>query len=315
MRPLTDKPLHQRAYVHGARRFKSLPWLISSAIFPTRTHTLQSVYIISLPAPATASANLTARSLTLLSPTTTTATSAHFSREENPSMLATPSYTNRHHTYSTRPTSLATATRRRSREASPSSSTTSSRRPSLMAGVPPPYRGSSSGMISAMDPHQQDESSHPRYPHHPHSDDDHHHHQRRHPRPSLHSDEASASHERYYNGNTYTYQPASLAAGDVMTHSSQGPGSSRPLKRSRSSSKEQIVGDSVDGSKKTRPGAPEKRLSQAGAAKVVEKDGGTTTIFQCQGFEGCNMTFTRSEHLARHIRCVLPSEQRAITGN
>ncbi|KAK0551957.1 Up in starvation [Tilletia horrida] len=32
-------------------------------------------------------------------------------------------------------------------------------------------------------------------------------------------------------------------------------------------------------------------------------DGMTTiTIFQCRGFEGCNMTFSRSEHLARHVR-------------
>lgn len=61
---------------------------------------------------------------------------------------------------------------------------------------------------------------------------------------------------------------------------------------------------SEESTKKTRPAAPEKRLSQAGAAKVVEKDGATTTVFQCQGFGNCNMTFTRSEHLARHIRCV-----------
>ncbi|KAK0558567.1 Up in starvation [Tilletia horrida] len=32
-------------------------------------------------------------------------------------------------------------------------------------------------------------------------------------------------------------------------------------------------------------------------------DGITTiTIFQCRGFEGCNMTFSCSEHLARHVR-------------
>lgn len=29
--------------------------------------------------------------------------------------------------------------------------------------------------------------------------------------------------------------------------------------------------------------------------------------FTCHGFEPCAMTFARSEHLARHIRCVVPA--------
>ncbi|PWN28966.1 hypothetical protein BDZ90DRAFT_135486 [Jaminaea rosea] len=68
-------------------------------------------------------------------------------------------------------------------------------------------------------------------------------------------------------------------------------------KRSRSPSQS----DKTSSAK--RPSGPEKRnSSSAGTAKVVEKDGQTTTIFQCRGFGDCNMTFTRSEHLARHIR-------------
>lgn len=70
-------------------------------------------------------------------------------------------------------------------------------------------------------------------------------------------------------------------------------------KRSRSPSQPQ---DQVATSVK-RPGGLEKRnSSSAGTAKMVEKDGQTTTIFQCRGFGDCSMTFTRSEHLARHIR-------------
>ncbi|KAK0522676.1 Up in starvation [Tilletia horrida] len=44
----------------------------------------------------------------------------------------------------------------------------------------------------------------------------------------------------------------------------------------------------------------------AGAQAAVNNKGDnavtTVTIFQCRGFEGCNMTFSRSEHLARHVR-------------
>ncbi|CAD6902722.1 unnamed protein product [Tilletia laevis] len=43
--------------------------------------------------------------------------------------------------------------------------------------------------------------------------------------------------------------------------------------------------------------------SAAAADTPPKSDGITTvTIFQCRGFEGCNMTFSRSEHLARHVR-------------
>lgn len=30
-----------------------------------------------------------------------------------------------------------------------------------------------------------------------------------------------------------------------------------------------------------------------------------STVFQCSGFGDCRMVFTRSEHLARHVRCVV----------
>ena len=35
--------------------------------------------------------------------------------------------------------------------------------------------------------------------------------------------------------------------------------------------------------------------------------------FQCRGYGECRMVFSRSEHLARHIRCVLRLSQRAYT--
>lgn len=66
-------------------------------------------------------------------------------------------------------------------------------------------------------------------------------------------------------------------------------------KRSRSPSNDKVPAK--------RPAGLEKRnSSSAGTAKVVERDGQTTTVFQCRGFGDCCMTFTRSEHLARHIR-------------
>lgn len=68
-------------------------------------------------------------------------------------------------------------------------------------------------------------------------------------------------------------------------------------KRSRSPSQDK----SVAGSKRPS-GILRRNSSCAGTAKTIEKDGQTTTIFQCRGFGNCNMTFTRSEHLARHIR-------------
>ncbi|KAL9932705.1 hypothetical protein V8E36_008404 [Tilletia maclaganii] len=56
--------------------------------------------------------------------------------------------------------------------------------------------------------------------------------------------------------------------------------------------------------------APKGRGAAAGAAAAAEADAAangdaaltTVTIFQCRGFPGCNMTFSRSEHLARHVR-------------
>jgi hypothetical protein len=40
-----------------------------------------------------------------------------------------------------------------------------------------------------------------------------------------------------------------------------------------------------------------------GSGKVKKRKG---TKFHCKGFGPCNLSFTRSEHLARHIRYVLP---------
>jgi hypothetical protein len=44
--------------------------------------------------------------------------------------------------------------------------------------------------------------------------------------------------------------------------------------------------------------------NEAGKETDQEKDEvpGNVTMFQCRGFGDCQMVFTRSEHLARHVR-------------
>lgn len=55
------------------------------------------------------------------------------------------------------------------------------------------------------------------------------------------------------------------------------------------------------GSAGSRPGSSSKDSGSA-AKKPKTK---STKVFQCTGYGDCTMQFTRSEHLARHIRCVL----------
>lgn len=40
--------------------------------------------------------------------------------------------------------------------------------------------------------------------------------------------------------------------------------------------------------------------------------GSNATVFQCSGFGDCHMVFTRSEHLARHVRYVATGYARFI---
>ena len=43
----------------------------------------------------------------------------------------------------------------------------------------------------------------------------------------------------------------------------------------------------------------EEELANTSSLRRVRSSGKS---FQCTGFDGCNMTFSRSEHLARHVR-------------
>src|SRR5271154_3599953 len=54
----------------------------------------------------------------------------------------------------------------------------------------------------------------------------------------------------------------------------------------------------------SRPGSSSK--DSTGAIKKPKTK--STKVFQCTGYGDCTMQFTRSEHLARHIRFVLQSE-------
>jgi hypothetical protein len=54
----------------------------------------------------------------------------------------------------------------------------------------------------------------------------------------------------------------------------------------------------------SRPGSSSK--DSTGAIKKQKTK--STKVFQCTGYGDCTMQFTRSEHLARHIRFVLQSE-------
>lgn len=80
-------------------------------------------------------------------------------------------------------------------------------------------------------------------------------------------------------------------------------------KRSRSRSRDRDAAV-AGGSGLKRAGSKRNSLAKAsgqsmaagGSKGGLDKDSGMTTIFQCRGFGDCNMTFTRSEHLARHIR-------------
>lgn len=198
-------------------------------------------------------------------------------------MLATPKQSQRNHT-----SSLHSHPRVHpfSRNTHRLSSLVSSSSSSSMADMPSRYRGATDDMATAM---QQQDDRHPHYHHHPH--------------PSDAASSASPHSVSYYNGNTYTYAAASGPTVHPPSASMQATPSSQSRKRSRSTSAEQAMTNANnDGTKKSRPAALEKRPSQAGTAKVVEKDGTTTTVFQCSGYGDCNMTFTRSEHLARHVR-------------
>ncbi|PWN20042.1 hypothetical protein BCV69DRAFT_217230 [Microstroma glucosiphilum] len=92
------------------------------------------------------------------------------------------------------------------------------------------------------------------------------------------------------------HQPRKLSVTEMPNGSpSRSPTSSgKARKRQRSPTREDPLGGPA-------PKSLAKRKNSD--ARVTDRDGtAPTTIFQCRGFGDCNMTFTRSEHLARHIR-------------
>ncbi|CAO1619657.1 unnamed protein product [Sympodiomycopsis kandeliae] len=193
-----------------------------------------------------------------------------------------------------------------------------------MANLPPP-RFANGTLV------QRERAQQTTPPHHDHPPQDHQHHHRqqhqegqqpqqqrrgsaKHPlHPSYYSSSQhyqrdylphSASQGSYYTNESYTYQadPPSPIIATRMEPPALKPNGNRKRSRSPSGGDRTAQITSTLETTPKRPAALEKRPSHAGAAKVVEKDGATTTVFQCQGFGNCNMTFTRSEHLARHIR-------------
>ncbi|KAH3682478.1 hypothetical protein WICPIJ_006571 [Wickerhamomyces pijperi] len=59
------------------------------------------------------------------------------------------------------------------------------------------------------------------------------------------------------------------------------------------------IGSNLGGPTSSSSGATATHSGKSSSSRKRTKSGRT---FQCLGFPGCNMTFTRSEHLARHIR-------------
>ncbi|CAO1631823.1 unnamed protein product [Parajaminaea phylloscopi] len=117
-------------------------------------------------------------------------------------------------------------------------------------------------------------------------------------------DPAFSAGEPSAHAHSHELSHRSISASEFSSPSSITPLRTRQApankkKRSRSPSQ---AGEQGAALHPKRPAGLEKRNSNAGAAKTIEKDGQTTTVFQCRGFGDCNMTFTRSEHLARHIR-------------
>lgn len=82
------------------------------------------------------------------------------------------------------------------------------------------------------------------------------------------------------------HSPEQLA--HAHAHAQRRP--SEPLARDRKRSSEVRV-------------APPQQQSNGHAQEEDKGEGGSSvTMFQCRGFGDCKMVFTRSEHLARHVR-------------
>jgi hypothetical protein len=87
----------------------------------------------------------------------------------------------------------------------------------------------------------------------------------------------------------------------------QGHPSSIIDKRSKSMTSEAPLSAVQKARKASSPALSRRRKrSDSGDAQSSDKDeagaSGNVTMFQCRGFGDCQMVFTRSEHLARHVR-------------
>ncbi|KAI3483049.1 hypothetical protein L1887_54070 [Cichorium endivia] len=131
-------------------------------------------------------------------------------------------------------------------------------------------------------------------------------------RPQYHDAPTNAAHTSYAPGASYMSHPASMAGPSAFvtpgpinghvhaalgppTHSApdeaadqQGPRNKRARKESPGRKAE--AADTKDDSSSDDPNGQKSEGS------------GNVTMFQCRGFGDCRMVFTRSEHLARHVR-------------
>lgn len=98
-------------------------------------------------------------------------------------------------------------------------------------------------------------------------------------------------------GGHAMYRPRSMSITDGIVGQNDRSVVSNGKKRSRSPE-----GDRSAAGKRPSLSSTKSRTSTAGSSRVPDKDGNPTAVFQCRGFGDCTMTFTRSEHLARHIR-------------
>ena len=95
--------------------------------------------------------------------------------------------------------------------------------------------------------------------------------------------------------------PSPVINNTSNNNSSSSPSNSRQQQPSNSSSQSQMATATAVANHAQPPSNPTSR--DAGVAKRYRSAPAKT--FQCRGYGDCHMVFSRSEHLARHIRYVL----------
>ena len=95
--------------------------------------------------------------------------------------------------------------------------------------------------------------------------------------------------------------PSPVINNTSSNNSSSTPSNSRQQQPSNSSSQSQMATATAVANHAQPPSNPTSR--DAGVAKRYRSAPAKT--FQCRGYGDCHMVFSRSEHLARHIRYVL----------